>query len=172
MRTTLLQLLALMGLAAASAIKRAPADPPGKTLAAISDTNFCLFLPPSPGGSIPGHIHDAVSFCTKETSQLQAPGHRTFPGGFIISAHFVAKRKYVQITGRLDRKKYNLKKHDQGGQFSVRAPPGSICKKYKKFVSFVEPNEGIYCLRCCNDGNCPIGMPTKGCRAVIKGDYS
>ncbi|KAG0046348.1 hypothetical protein BGZ83_008490 [Gryganskiella cystojenkinii] len=145
----------------------------GKTIALISATEYCLMLPPKYGGNIADSEDTAISFCNKAIST--APGAKIFPSGFIQSVHFVHNptKKYVQITGRIDRSKYGLSKNDGGGQYDLNAPHGSLCAGYTKYVQLVEPDDQIYCLRCCtSSGDCPTGQSTKGCKAVIGGDYS
>ncbi|KAG0045095.1 hypothetical protein BGZ83_009654 [Gryganskiella cystojenkinii] len=158
-----------------SSVESAPRSlaTPGRTIALISATKYCLMLPRKFGGNIADSEGTAISFCNKAIPT--APGAKILPSGFIRSVHFVhnQRKKYVQITGRIDRKKYGLSKNDDGGQYDMNAPHGSLCAGYAKYVQLVEPNEQIYCLRCCTSSkDCPTGQSTKGCKAVIGGDYS
>ncbi|KAK3841034.1 MAG: hypothetical protein J3R72DRAFT_446386 [Linnemannia gamsii] len=149
--------------------------PTGKTVVVKSETEFCLFLPPfSSSGGIADNEHRAIAFCTKSPF-VGAPSAYPFPVDFIRSAHYSANptKQYVQVTGRIRRAKYCLKSSDQGGQNDKWHPSGAKCAGYNHFVELVEPNENIYCIRCCmSRRDCPINMDTKGCRAVIPGDYS
>ncbi|KAF9370909.1 hypothetical protein CPB97_002377 [Podila verticillata] len=146
-----------------SSIADAAALPSGKTLALISATNYCIFLPSKPGQTISDSEDSAVAFCNTATSS--APNARTLPTGFIKSLHWVSNtsKGYVQITGRIDRSKYDLPSSDGGGQYDTRAA----------FVEIVEPDTQIYCLRCCkNKADCPVNKSTDGCQDVLGGDYS
>jgi hypothetical protein len=80
---------------------------------------------------------------------------------------------WVQITGRMDGSAYALSAKDEGGQYDVRAPVGAVCAGYNAFVQITEPDQGIYCLRCCKDkANCPVNKSEYGCERVLGGDYS
>ncbi|CAG8515724.1 8435_t:CDS:1, partial [Paraglomus occultum] len=145
----------------------------GQTITAIeNETSFCLFLPPQPGGGISDHEDDAVVFCT--TTVSSAPGAGLLPSGFIKTAHFAAGNGYVQVTGTIDRSKYELSASDGGGQYdSVGAPPGATCANSNKFVELIEPDAELFCIRCCtNKRKCNTGKSTAGCQKVIPGDYS
>lgn len=115
----------------------------------------------------------AVAFCTENIST--APGAKLLPSGFIQSANWKINtdRNWVQVTGRIDRTKYGLDKNDGGGQYDMRAPVGATCAGYSAFVQITEPDENIYCIRCCkNKGDCPVNKSTDGCIDVLGGDYS
>ncbi|KAG9326112.1 hypothetical protein KVV02_002800 [Mortierella alpina] len=167
---------------ASSLMKRAPrrAVPAtrvvsGKTIAIDNEKDFCLFLPPMVGGDIAKNEHSAIAFCTKPHGGA-TPGARPFPKGFIQSHHLKVNRgvdAYVQITGRIDRKKYKLHKSDQGGQYDIKATKDSKCAGYNHFVQLIEPNDDIYCLRCCmQKKDCPTYKSEKGCREIISnGNY-
>ncbi|CAG8452683.1 4523_t:CDS:1 [Paraglomus brasilianum] len=142
------------------------------TTAVESETNFCIFLPPQLGGGIAEHEDDAVVFCTTPLSS--APDAGLIPSGFIKTAHFATGAGYVQVTGTIDRSKYNLSSSDGGGQYdSVGAPPRATCANSNKFVELVEPDIELFCIRCCTDKKkCNTGESTEGCEHVIPGDYS
>ncbi|KAF9435030.1 hypothetical protein BGZ76_007009 [Entomortierella beljakovae] len=145
----------------------------GQTAALISSSQYCIFLPPEVGGNIADNEDRAVAFCNKPIST--APKAGTLPTGFIQSIHFVTNtsKGYVQITGRIDRSKYKLSASDGGGQYDTRAPVGAKCAGYASFVQLIEPDEQIYCLRCCkNKADCPVNKSTYGCKKVLGGDYS
>ncbi|KAG0036935.1 hypothetical protein BGZ82_003418 [Podila clonocystis] len=150
--------------------------PGGKTVVVRSRTDFCLFLPPFCGqGGIAENEHRAIAFCTKPLSSPLLYLAKPFPTDFIRTAHFRRniQRRWVQVTGRIRRQKYCLSGHDQGGQNDRWHPSGAKCAGYPHFVELVEPNENIYCIRCCmRASDCPTNMDTEGCRAVIRGDYS
>ncbi|KAF9276921.1 hypothetical protein BGZ68_009659 [Mortierella alpina] len=142
----------------------------GKTIAIDNEKQFCLFLPAKKGADIAKHERTAVAFCTNPHNS-ETPGARKFPGGFIKSHHLAVMRgvnHYLQVTGRIDRSKYDLSKHDQGGQYDIKATADSSCAGFNHFVQLIEPNENIYCLRCCmNKKDCPTYKSEKGCRAIF-----
>ncbi|KAI7820925.1 hypothetical protein BC939DRAFT_456589 [Gamsiella multidivaricata] len=145
----------------------------GRTIALRSPNEYCLFLPPMFGGGISESESSAVAFCNRPLTS--APDARTLPRGFIKSLHFVQndRKKYVQITGRIDRSKYGLSRHDSGGLYDEHAPEGARCAGYKHFVEMVEPDTQVYCLRCCqNEADCPVEGSMGGCRSMVRGDYS
>ncbi|KAF8932255.1 hypothetical protein EDD21DRAFT_391515 [Dissophora ornata] len=145
----------------------------GQTAAVISDTAYCLFLPPMPGGNIAESESDAVAFCN--TQIPIAIGARLLPAGLVQTVHFVenTEEEWVQITGRMDISAYNLSPDDHGGQYDMRAPIGSTCAGYNAFVQITEPNLGTYCMRCCrNSDSCPTGRSELGCAGLLGGNYS
>ncbi|GJJ79066.1 hypothetical protein EMPS_11425 [Entomortierella parvispora] len=174
-KATFALLVASMAMLLSSTVESAPIElsSTGKTIALISASEYCLLLPPNKGGNIADSEDSAISFCNKAIST--APNAKTLPSGFIKSAHFVhnTSKDYVQITGKIDRSKYDLSAGDGGGQYDLNAPHGSACAGYSSFVQFVEPDVQIYCLRCCkNKSDCPTNRSTDGCEAVLGGDYS
>ncbi|KAF9943120.1 hypothetical protein KVV02_001394 [Mortierella alpina] len=139
----------------------------------INKDDFCLFLPPMYGGGIAENEDRAVAFCTKPLAN--APKAGILPRGFIKTAHFVENKAkgYVQVTGRMDGKKYGLSKNDGGGQYDIKAPRGARCHGYAHFVELVEPDSNIYCIRCCkNKIDCPVNKSTYGCKTVLGGNYA
>ncbi|CAG8522842.1 6365_t:CDS:1 [Dentiscutata erythropus] len=148
-------------------------DGDGKIITVVSEDEFCGFLPKTAGQDIGSSEDDAVTFC-RNIPTANAPGAQQYPPGFILSAHFYKDdaNGFVQVTGRLDNSIY-VDPSDGGGQYDIKAPGGASCFGFSRFVSLVEPNNGLYCIRCCNDKkNCPMGKSTDGCEAVIPGDYS
>ncbi|KAF8988059.1 hypothetical protein BGZ52_001118 [Haplosporangium bisporale] len=145
----------------------------GQVAALISENEYCLFLPPNENDTDIAENEDrAVAFCNVDIST--APNARALPSGFIQSLHFVhnEEKDWVQITGRFDRTKYNLKDEDGGGQYDMRAPVGAVCNGYSAFVQITEPDQEIYCLRCCkNKGDCPVNKSEDGCESVLGGIY-
>ncbi|KAG0019116.1 hypothetical protein BGZ81_009911 [Podila clonocystis] len=147
----------------------AAALPSGMTLALISETQYCIFLPSKPGQTISDSEDSAVTFCNKAIPS--APNARTLPTDFIKSLHWVSNtsKGYVQITGRIDRSKYSLPASDGGGQYDIKAPSGAKCSGYPYFVELVEPDTQIYCLRCCkNKADCPVNKSTYGLKRLLK----
>ncbi|CAG8575876.1 2787_t:CDS:1 [Paraglomus brasilianum] len=160
----LVLLLAIVALALAAPIRL------GKTVTIDSKSVFCLLLPRQFGGDIAASENSAVSFCTKSTPN--APNANTLPKGFIKTVNYATGPGYVQITGRIDRRKYGLSPDDGGGQYDTKAPRGASCAGSKKFVQLIEPDAQLYCIRCCTDPKkCNTGISTKGCRVVIPGKY-
>ncbi|KAI9251942.1 hypothetical protein BDA99DRAFT_521597 [Phascolomyces articulosus] len=134
-----------------------------------STSEFCSYLPPTPGQEIAVAEGSAVPFCTS----TQAQGTRQFPSGFIVSAHFKQTSTYSQVTGRIDRTKYQLKASDGGGQYDDKNELGSTCNGYGHWVNLVEPSDNIFCIRCCkNSSDCNLGRSEYGCQRVVPGDYS
>ncbi|KAK3845080.1 MAG: hypothetical protein J3R72DRAFT_436866 [Linnemannia gamsii] len=160
-------------LALLSAVSDAQCEFPGGKAVKVTSTDFCLFLPPYfSSGGIAANEHRAIAFCTKP---LFTPLAFEFPTDFIQTRHYVKNvaRNYVQVTGRIKREKYCLKGSDQGGQNDKWHPPGATCTGYNHFVELVEPNENIYCIRCCMSINdCPTDKDDQGCKVVIPGNYS
>ncbi|KAK3815444.1 MAG: hypothetical protein J3Q66DRAFT_344790 [Benniella sp.] len=147
---------------------------PGQIGVVLDSDNYCIFLPPEEGGDIAANEDRAVAFCNKP-NMPGAPKARVLPEGFIQSVHFFSntQKNYVQITGRFDRTKYGLSAKDGGGQYDMRAPVGAACNGYNAFVQLTEPDEQIYCIRCCkNKADCPVNRSTQGCVRVLGGDYS
>jgi hypothetical protein len=140
----------------------------GQTITITNKDNFCLILPKSPGEEIGASEDDAVAFCTTK-NMANAPDSNKFPTGFIKSQYYSKNDKWVQMIGRFDRTKYSLSKNDGGGQYDIKAPPKSKCYNYPHYVEFVEPDNGIYCLRCCKEkADCPLNKSTYGCQKVLK----
>ncbi|CAG8700095.1 14605_t:CDS:1, partial [Funneliformis mosseae] len=144
-------------------------DPP-RSITVESKFVFCIFLPKKPGEIIGNSEQDAIPFCTK--SSPNATGAKIFPSGFIKTAFFKKEADFVQVTGTIDRTKYKLKKSDGGGQYDIRAPLHANCTGFKNFVNIIEPDENIFCIRCCNDiTKCNTSISTKGCKSVVHGHY-
>ncbi|KAF9153213.1 hypothetical protein BG015_003862 [Linnemannia schmuckeri] len=146
----------------------------GQTGTIVDQNDFCIFLPPTVGGDIAANEDRAVAFCTK-ANMPGAPGAKILPKGFIKSAHFTRNTAagWVQITGRINRSKYNLSPKDGGGQYDMRAPVGASFTGYNAFVQLTEPDSEIYCIRACmTKADCPVNKSTHGCVRVLGGDYS
>ncbi|KAL1921518.1 uncharacterized protein VTP21DRAFT_11234 [Calcarisporiella thermophila] len=167
----LLTVTAFFGVASLAVAAPKGKSEQGSVASVVSADNFCFFLPPKFGGDIAKAEDNAIAFCTKDMKN--APGAKLFPKGFIQSAHFASGKGYVQVTGRIDPSKYGLSKLDEGGQYDVRAPVGASCAGYKSFVNLVEPSDGLYCIRCCdNKKDCNVGRSEAGCESIVPGDYS
>ncbi|KAG0362705.1 hypothetical protein BC939DRAFT_441472 [Gamsiella multidivaricata] len=161
-------------LSVASAGKSSTKAVKGQTGVITNAKDFCLFLPPMYGGGISENEDRAVAFCTKP-NMTGAPNAGVLPAGFIKTAHFVRNTAadWVQVTGRMNGKTYGLSKKDGGGQYDIKAPVGSKCSGYKYFVELVEPDQDIYCIRCCKTkSDCPVNKSTYGCKKVLGGNYA
>ncbi|KAK3815456.1 MAG: hypothetical protein J3Q66DRAFT_402419 [Benniella sp.] len=156
-------LLALVSVASAQTTKRVVIEP---------DERFCLLLPRNWGSDIASHLHNSVSYCTSVTSVVR--NARKFDPGFIRTVRYTEgpNLNYTQVTGQFNRDKFGLSASDHGGQADPAHPRGAQCVGFKYFVQFVEPNEEIYCLRCCHyRRDCPTNMSGAGCRVVMPGYY-
>ncbi|KAI9314847.1 hypothetical protein BX666DRAFT_1964026 [Dichotomocladium elegans] len=137
----------------------------------LSETTFCSYLPPSPGLVIAEAEGEAVPFCTGPQS---SPSTQTFPPGFIASAHFEQDdvNGFVQVTGRINPEAYDLALTDGGGQYDNKNEMGGTCNGYTYWVNLVEPQEGTFCIRCCqNKKDCNTGISEKGCERIVPGNY-
>ncbi|ORX43073.1 hypothetical protein DM01DRAFT_1340847 [Hesseltinella vesiculosa] len=153
---------------------------PKLTVAVANANNFCLFLPRSPGNKAdfgrvdPDAIADsektAVSFCTQAGL---TSGAKQLPSGFIRTANYQYNTTagFVQVTGQIDRTKYQLQMNDFGGQYDNHgsgSPPKSMCIGYPYYVQLVEPNLDQYCIRCCaHYQDCNASRSQYGCRRVV-----
>jgi len=138
------------------------------------EERFCLLLPPNQGDDIADSLEESVSFCTSTTPQVRYA--KEMPSGFIKTFHYAqaSDLSYSQVTGTIDPAAYSLSASDTGGMASRMLPSGARCLGYRYFIQFVEPNEGVFCIRCChNESDCPTDKADKGCQmVVIPGDYS
>lgn len=164
--------LALCAIALFNAVNACPLTTDNDTakyqIQVKSDTEFCSFLPPHPGDNVSATEQNGIPFCTN--SKL---GGQVFPSGFIKSAHFESTSDYAQVTGRIDRTKYKLKKSDGGGQYDNRDITSATCNGYKYFVNLVEPDANVFCIRCCkSQSDCNLGISTYGCEKIVPGNYS
>ncbi|KAK3815452.1 MAG: hypothetical protein J3Q66DRAFT_284605 [Benniella sp.] len=137
------------------------------------DERFCLLLPPSPGSDIADSLEESVSYCTSRTPQVRYAND--MPSGFIKTHHYAPALdlSYSQVTGTIDPAAFSLSTSDSGGMASRELPSGAQCIGYRYFIQFVEPDAGVFCLRCCHrESDCPTDQSDKGCKIVIPGDYS
>ncbi|KAI1319200.1 hypothetical protein EDD11_004594 [Mortierella claussenii] len=122
------------------------------------------------GGDIAANEDAAIAFCNK--ANPRAPGAKIFPDGFVLSSHWATGDGWVQITGQIDPSKYNLNPCDAGGQYDIRAPVGATCAGYGYFVNVIEPTDGVYGMKCCqNQGDCNVGQSTYGVRVIFGSQY-
>ncbi|KAI9247876.1 hypothetical protein BY458DRAFT_542803 [Sporodiniella umbellata] len=154
----------------------------GLTAQITSGKDFCLFLPPSPGNkqanggkidndAIANSEKNARAFCTQPNAK--APGALTLPVTFITTANFYTDEAagYTQVTGRFNPSAWELSNTDEGGQYDNHgkgSPPKSMCHGYKYYVNMIEPNDGTYCMRCCNSyADCNAGRSAYGCKRIV-----
>ncbi|KAH8550315.1 hypothetical protein BGW37DRAFT_404203, partial [Umbelopsis sp. PMI_123] len=140
----------------------------------VSESDFCLFLPPQPGLEVATNEDNGIPFCSNGSNDVS--GAQPFPNGFITVAHFQQNDTYQQVTGYMNPSAYQLSTSDQGGQYDNHGngkPVGASCQGYSYFVSLIEPANNRFCIRCCqNVDDCNTGRSGYGCLRVIPGDYS
>ncbi|KAK3815454.1 MAG: hypothetical protein J3Q66DRAFT_370786 [Benniella sp.] len=129
---------------------------------------FCLLLPPSPGSDIADSLEESVSYCTSRTPQVRYA--KDMPPGFITSYNYyqALDLSYSQVTGTIDPAAFSLSASDNGGMASRELPSGAQCIGYRHFIQFVEPNEKVFCIRCCHrESDCPTDQSDKGCKIIL-----
>jgi len=140
----------------------------------VSESDFCLFLPPQPGLNVATNEDNGIPFCSNGSNDV--PGAQPFPNGFITTAHFQQNDTYQQVTGYMNPSAYQLSSTDQGGQYDNHGngkPIGASCQGYSYFVSIIEPADSRFCIRCCqNFDDCNSGRSGFGCLRVVPGDYT
>ncbi|KAF9200463.1 hypothetical protein BGZ49_009314 [Haplosporangium sp. Z 27] len=142
----------------------------GQIAAVDSGDSYCFFLPPMVGGDIAANEDKAIAFCNKPNAR--APGAKIFPQGFVLTSHFVTGNGWVQVTGQIDPVQYSLNPCDTGGQYDIKAPVGASCAGYAHFVNVIEPEIGVYGMRCCQEKkDCDITHSTYGVKRIY-GDYN
>ncbi|KAI8606271.1 hypothetical protein EDD21DRAFT_296923, partial [Dissophora ornata] len=157
-------------LASAIALFAVGASAQGQIASLEAADNYCFFLPPTVGGDIAANEDAAIAFCNK--ANPNAPGSKIFPDGFVLSAHWASGDGWVQITGQIDPTKYSLNPCDAGGQYDIRAPVGATCAGYGYFVNVIEPTDGVYGMKCCqNKGDCNVSQSTYGVRVIFGSQY-
>ncbi|EIN04085.1 carbohydrate-binding module family 13 protein [Punctularia strigosozonata HHB-11173 SS5] len=123
----------------------------------INDADdFCLWAPPTAGGTIGDTEQQEVAWCTKS-----GRGTRVIPNGALKGVHFVRTPDYVQVTGVGDFTKINVKKGDAGGELDPHGadsrgnPIGGLVYgdtfganlQYHEWTSFISDTE--FCFRAC-----------------------
>ncbi|KAF9948517.1 hypothetical protein BGZ72_009590 [Mortierella alpina] len=142
----------------------------GKTALIMDQNYFCLFLPVR-GQPVVSALQGkfvAGPACTPELSRVL--GTETLPYDFIQSSNVVkdARKKWVQVSGRIDPAQYDFSKKDQGAAYHHGIAKGATCLGYSHFIQFIEPNTKTYCLRCCeNKKDCPVEKSREGCKAAF-----
>ncbi|OZJ03231.1 hypothetical protein BZG36_03449 [Bifiguratus adelaidae] len=154
---------------------------PGKIIELKSASTFCGFLPPDPRGAVAPQEGVAKAFCTNQQALKDTQGltGNIYPTGWIRSAKYVANATagWVQVTGQINRDAYknakgqHLSPTDGGGQYDPTSTKGAVCLGYNTFLHLLEPDSGVYCIRCCqSDIDCWTGTSTQGCRHLIPAD--
>ncbi|KAF9151182.1 hypothetical protein BG015_006988 [Linnemannia schmuckeri] len=145
----------------------------GQIASVDAGDNYCFFLPPMVGGDIAENEDRAIAFCNKPNSR--APGAKIFPPGFVLSSHWATGPGWVQITGQIDPAAYSLNPCDTGGQYDIKAPVGATCAGFNHFVNVIEPEIGVYGMRCCQEkADCDVSHSTYGVKRIYgaQWDYS
>ncbi|BGP49284.1 hypothetical protein JCM10450v2_005168 [Rhodotorula kratochvilovae] len=144
-----------------------------------SVTDFCLWAPPTPGGTIGDTEEIEVAWCT-------ASGHgaRLMPQGTIQSAHYLKTPHYTQVTGKGDFTKMNIAAGDDGGELDPHGatgkgnPIGSLVYnngvQIHEWTSFISDTE--FCFRICHDASdawlwCQHIYDIQGCAWNEPGNY-
>ncbi|BGP25763.1 macrofage activating glycoprotein [Rhodotorula toruloides] len=144
-----------------------------------SVTDFCLWAPPAPGGTIGDTEEIEVAWCT-------ASGHgaRLMPQGTVHSAHMLVTPHYTQITGTGDFTKINVQPGDEGGELDPHGatgngnPVGSLVfsggQQIHEWTSFISDKE--FCFRICHDSSdawlwCQHIYDLQGCAWNEPGNY-
>ncbi|KAI8578256.1 hypothetical protein K450DRAFT_247975 [Umbelopsis ramanniana AG] len=149
-------------------------DSPSNAIKLVSESDFCLFLPPQPGLEVATNEDNGIPFCSNGPTDV--PGAKPFPDGFITVAHYQQNDTYQQVTGYMNPSTYQLSSTDEGGQYDNHGngkPVGASCQGYSYFVSIIEPADNRFCIRCCqNVDDCNTGRSGYGCLRVVPGDYT
>ncbi|CAE6428632.1 unnamed protein product [Rhizoctonia solani] len=161
-----------------------PRAAPDNTVLIESATKYCMVMPrkahtdigdsETPGGM---RVYCSASARTDNSQGL-------FPDSFWKKVTYKSGtgkkgKKYVQLTGRINKGFSQLNDNDGGGQYDSSGgaggkgnPQGSVCKGYAHYVQLVEPDVSRACIRCCQDyDDCPLDKDTAGCPSVIPGTY-
>lgn len=101
--------------AAAAPSTTASGNSTANAIKLVSDSDFCLFLPPQPGLEVATNEDNGIPFCSNGSNDV--PGAQNFPQGFITVAHFQQNTTYQQVTGYMNPSAYQLSSTDQGGQY-------------------------------------------------------
>ncbi|KAH8831876.1 hypothetical protein DL96DRAFT_1589285 [Flagelloscypha sp. PMI_526] len=153
----------------------------------VTDANkFCMIMPRNPHTDIGDSEHPGgmKTYCSP-AGRYDKPLQGQLPGDFWSNVAFKTGTssnggRYAQLTGCIRPEKLSrLNPGDAGGQYDSSGgaggkgnPQGSKCLGYNHYVELVEPAGKRACIKCCNNAkDCPTNLDTKGCPAVIKGNY-
>ncbi|GAA6023229.1 hypothetical protein JCM8202_004575 [Rhodotorula sphaerocarpa] len=143
-----------------------------------SVTDFCLWAPPTPGGTIGDTEEIEVAWCT-------ASGHgaRVMPEGTVHSAHFLTTPHYTQVTGTGDFTKINIQGGDAGGELDPHGatgfgnPIGSLVfSNGQQIHEWTSISDSEFCFRICHDAPdawlwCQHIYDLQGCAWNEPGNY-
>ena len=73
--------------------------------------DFCLYAPPSKNKTVGDSEQIMVAYCTKA-----GYGTRLIPDDTLTGVHFLRTNSFVQVTGRGNMTKINIRKGDEGGE--------------------------------------------------------
>ncbi|XP_006458991.1 hypothetical protein AGABI2DRAFT_200889 [Agaricus bisporus var. bisporus H97] len=155
------------------------------TVKVVGPEDYCLVMPRDPHTNIGDSEYPGGTqvFCSSIARSADEQG--LLPDNFWENVELHADQgvnggKYVQLTGcirpsLIDR----LNPLDEGGQYDSSGgregrgnPRDSVCVGYNHYVELVEPALNRSCIRCCEDfDDCVVSKDTKGCPAVIPGNY-
>ncbi|KAF9459020.1 macrofage activating glycoprotein [Collybia nuda] len=121
-----------------------------------SAEDFCFWAPPNPNSAIGDIEREAIAWCTKS-----GRGSRTIPDGTFSGVHFVKTHNYVQVTGKGNFTRVNIRAGDDGGELDNRGADGkgnpvgglvygntfSPGLQYHEWTSFISDDE--FCFRAC-----------------------
>ncbi|GAA5860885.1 hypothetical protein JCM3774_003175 [Rhodotorula dairenensis] len=143
-----------------------------------SVTDFCLWAPPTPGGTIGDTEEIEVAWCS-------ASGHgaRMMPEGTVHSAHYLVTPHYTQITGTGDFTKINIAAGDAGGELDPHGATGNgnpigslVYANGEQIHEWTSISDSEFCFRICHDAPdawlwCQHIYDLQGCAWNEPGNY-
>ncbi|GAA5991049.1 hypothetical protein JCM10908_006516 [Rhodotorula pacifica] len=143
-----------------------------------SVTDFCLWAPPTPGGTIGDTEQIEVAWCS-------ASGHgaRLMPEGTVHSAHYLVTPHYTQITGTGDFTKLNIAAGDSGGELDPHGATGNgnpigslVYANGEQIHEWTSISDSEFCFRICHDAPdawlwCQHIYDIQGCAWNEPGNY-
>ncbi|GAA5963010.1 hypothetical protein JCM8115_002585 [Rhodotorula mucilaginosa] len=143
-----------------------------------SVTDFCLWAPPTPGGTIGDTEEIEVAWCS-------ATGHgaRVMPEGTVHSAHYLVTPHYTQITGTGDFTKINIAAGDAGGELDPHGATGNgnpigslVYANGQQIHEWTSISDSEFCFRICHDAPdawlwCQHIYDLQGCAWNEPGNY-
>ncbi|KAG9225082.1 hypothetical protein CCMSSC00406_0008754 [Pleurotus cornucopiae] len=172
----------------ASSVHLVDRDIFGEQVVSVNATNKELFALQLPDSS---HT-DIDKSKTFDSTRVWHSNGSTANGGYTLAQGFFntsatskeGGRKnagFVQLSGCINLDKApQLNPSDKGGFYRDSRPSvgqnanfeGSRCEGYKHFVECVQPSNGQFILRCCNDEeDCPAPSGSQKCSDVLNGSY-
>ncbi|POY73251.1 hypothetical protein BMF94_3585 [Rhodotorula taiwanensis] len=140
--------------------------------------DFCLWAPPTPGGTIGDTEELEVAWCT-------ATGHgaRVMPEGTVHSAHYLVTPHYTQITGTGDFTNINIAAGDAGGELDPHGATGNgnpigslVFANGEQIHEWTSISDSEFCFRICHDAPdawlwCQHIYDLQGCAWNEPGNY-